>query len=721
MNRPEVPEGKTVPTTTEKRIEALRTSIRAHDHRYYVLDEPSISDAEYDALLRELQALETRYPAAVTPDSPTQRVGAAPSRAFAEVTHAVPMLSLANAFDEDEVRDFDRRLRERVGADGDLGYMCEPKFDGLAVSLRYERGRLVQAATRGDGTRGEDVTANVRTIKAIPLRLRARSEPPELLEVRGEILMPLAGFERLNRQAEERGEKIFVNPRNAAAGSLRQLDPQVTAARPLSFFAYGLGEGQQQAGVATQSELLDRMSEWGLPVVRQRERVDSIEGCLAYYARMSAARGALPFQIDGVVYKANRYDQQAQAGFVARAPRWAIAHKFPAEEATTVLRAVEWQVGRTGALTPVARLEPVFVGGVTVANATLHNPHEIARKDIRVGDTVVVRRAGDVIPEIVRAITEKRPASSRPVEVPARCPVCGAGVEYRDLRPARKDSAGEAAAVPYCSGGLSCAAQRKESLRHFASRKAMDIEGLGNKTIAEFVNDGLLTDAAGIYRLHEHREALQGREGFGKKSVAELLAAIERSKDTTLPRFLYALGIPEVGEVTARAVAESLRTLENIRRAALEYERACDELREQGISEHLFGARLKDADLLRVDGVGAGVAACIAHFFSEPRNLAVIERLIETGIHWVEAEPVDTGGPLAGKTFVLTGTLDALTRDEAKAAVERLGGRVTGSVSGKTDYVVAGADPGSKLTRAEKLGVPILNEVTFLRLLGEDG
>lgn len=707
---------KRIPAAGRKRIDELRESLREHNYRYYVLDAPSISDAEYDRLLRELQDWEKQYPQVVTSDSPTQRIGAPPSGAFTEVVHDVPMLSLANAFDEQEVRDFDRRLRERIGDDGDIDYMCEPKFDGLAVSLRYEQGRLVQAATRGDGTSGEDVTANVRTIKAIPLSVRRQPEPPPHIEVRGEVLMPISGFERLNREAGEKGEKVFVNPRNAAAGSLRQLDPNVTAARPLSFFAYGLGEGQKQAGVDRQSALLDRLAEWGFPVAKQRARVRGVEGCLRYFAKMGEARGSLPFQIDGVVYKADRFVQQERAGFVARAPRWALAHKFPAEEATTVLKAVEWQVGRTGALTPVARLEPIFVGGVTVSNATLHNPDEIARKDIRVGDTVVVRRAGDVIPEIVRAILGKRPKSVRAVVVPVKCPVCGSDVEYRELRAYRKDAPGEAAAVPYCSGGLSCAAQRKESLRHFASRKAMDIEGLGDKRIAEFVDDGLLNDVADIYALHRYRKDLEHREGFGEKSVGELLAAIERSKDTTLPRFLYALGIPEVGEVTAKAVVGSLHTLEGIREAALEYEKQGNLLRDKGVSEHLFGARLKDTALLRVEGVGAGVASCIAHFFAQPRNRRVIERLLMAGIHWPEVEPMEAG-PFSGETFVLTGALKGMTRDEAKTVIEGLGGRVTGSVSGKTDYVVAGADPGSKLSKAEKLGVTVLDESAFMKLI----
>jgi len=716
MNRPEAPEASGVPPDAQKRIDALRTSIRNHNYRYYVLDDPTVSDAEYDALLRDLEGLEQKYPAAVTPDSPTQRVGATPGTAFSEVVHAIPMLSLANAFSEQEVEDFDRRLHERLGVAGELTYMCEPKFDGLAVSLRYERGRLVQAATRGDGVTGEDVSANVRTVKSIPLRLRDDARPPEVLEVRGEVLMPIAGFERMNREAGKKGEKTFVNPRNAAAGSLRQLDPSVTARRPLSFYAYGVGEGHEALAAGTQYALLERLAELGLPVTHDRARASGVAGCLEYYRRMGEARAGLTFQIDGVVYKLDSYARQQEAGFVARAPRWALAHKFPAEESTTVLRAVEWQVGRTGALTPVARLEPVFVGGVTVSNATLHNPEEITRKDVRVGDTVVVRRAGDVIPEIVRIVPEMRPKNAKPVQVPRQCPVCGSDVERRDLRPVRKGGDEREAAALYCSGGLSCAAQRKESLRHFASRRAMDIEGLGEKTIAEFVDEGLLEDVSDIYGLHGHREALQQREGFGEKSVSELLAAIERSKDTTLPRFLYALGIPEVGEVTARAVAGSLRTLDGIRAAALDYEKACNELRGQGVSEHLYGARLKESALLRVEGVGAGVAACIAHFFAQPRNRAVIERLLKAGIHWPEAESA-AEGPLTGKTFVLTGALDSMTRDEAKDAIERLGGRVTGSVSGKTDYVVAGADPGSKLTRAGKLGVAVLEESAFIKLI----
>ncbi len=705
-----------VPADARKRIETLRESIRTHNYRYYVLDDPTVSDAEYDALLRELESLEKKYPSTVTPDSPTQRVGAAPSTAFSEVVHAIPMLSLANAFSEQEVVDFDRRLHERLGLGDDLTYMCEPKFDGLAVSLRYERGRFVQAATRGDGVSGEDVTANARTIKSVPLRLRDEADPPEVLEVRGEVLMPIAGFERMNREAGEKGEKTFVNPRNAAAGSLRQLDPSVTSRRPLAFYAYGVGEGYEALAVETQYDLLDRLGKLGMPVTRDRERAAGVAGCLAYFRRMGDSRKDLEFQIDGVVYKLDSYALQQEAGFVSRAPRWALAHKFPAEEATTELRAVEWQVGRTGALTPVARLEPVFVGGVTVSNATLHNPEEIARKDIRVGDTVVVRRAGDVIPEIVRVVPEMRPKNAKPIKVPAKCPVCGSDVERRDLRPVRKDDAEREAAAPYCSGGLSCAAQRKESLRHFASRRAMDIEGLGEKTIAEFVDDGLLADVADIYRLHGHRDELVERDGFGEKSVGELLASIERSKETTLDRFLYALGIPEVGEVTAKALAAALGSLEAIEQAALEFEDASRALRDEGVPEYRFGARLKDAALLGVEGIGYGVAACIAHFFAQKRNQAVIRRLLGSGIRW-PAVRARGKGPLSGKTFVLTGTLEGFTRDEAKDRIEALGGHASGSVSKKTDYVVAGANPGSKRDKAEKLGIEILDEAAFIKLI----
>jgi len=697
------------------RAKHLREAIHRHNYLYYVRNAPEISDEQYDALLRDLQKLEADDPGLVTADSPTQRVGAPPSNAFAEVRHSVPMLSLDNAFSEEEVREFDRRVREGLDAKGAVEYMAEPKFDGLAISIRYEDGVLVQAATRGDGNTGEDVTANVRTVKAVPLRLRREGKPPAVLEVRGEVYMPVAGFETMNRDAERRGEKVFVNPRNAAAGSLRQLDPTITANRPLEFYGYAAGEGLQSLHADRQSKVLDRLESLGVPVTRERRVVQGVEGCLEFFRGLADRRDTLPFQIDGVVYKVNRFPLQEELGFVARAPRWAIAHKFPAEEATTQLRAVEWNVGRTGALTPVAKLEPVFVGGVTVSNATLHNPDEIARKDIRIGDTVVVRRAGDVIPEVVRVIAEKRPKGARAPELPARCPICGSDVERRTLRQSRKDEIREEV-VPYCSGGLTCAAQRKESLRHFASRRAMDIEGLGDKTIDEFVDDGLLGDVADIYRLHAHRKSLEEREGFGEKSIGELLKSIDKSRDTTLARFLYALGIPEVGEVTARNLAAAFGTFEALQAAAAAYLEAIDEARAADVPEHRIGDKVKEEPLRQVEGVGHSIAESIGHFLDQKRNRDVIRDLVRLGVHWKEEAPTREG-PLSGKTFVLTGALDTLSRDEAGERIQQLGGRVTGSVSKKTDYVVVGADPGSKYSKAQKLGVTILDEPQFLKLL----
>lgn len=701
------------------RIGKLRTELERHNYLYYVKDAPEISDAEYDRMLRELQELEAQHPEFVTPDSPTRRVGTEPSGLFAEVRHSVPMLSIDNAFDEEEVREFDRRVRSRLGVEAPLAYMAEPKFDGLAVNLRYEKGRLVRAATRGDGEKGEDVTANVRTIRAVPLSLRGQGRPPGVLDVRGEVYMPKAGFARLNAEAAGRGERTFVNPRNAAAGSLRQLDPQVTAGRPLAFFSYGVGEGVEALGEKRQSDLLDRLETLGVPVCHERRLVEGIEGCLEFFKRIGERRARLPFGIDGVVYKVDRFDQQERLGFVARAPRWAIAHKFPAEEETTRIRDVEWNVGRTGALTPVAKLDPVFVGGVTVSNATLHNPDEIERKDVRIGDIVVVRRAGDVIPEIVRVVPEKRPKGARKIKVPAKCPVCGSDVERRELREARGDEPAEERAVPYCSAGLACPAQRKESLRHFATRRAMDIEGLGDKRIEEFVEAGLLNDAADIYALGKRRGELERREGFGKRSVAELLKAIDGSKTTTLARFLYALGIPEVGEVTARDLAAHFGTLEALSEAAASYLKQRDKLRaESDLSQGRIAARLEDGELRRIAGVGDRVAVAIAYFFAQPRNRDVIRRLLAAGVHCPEAER-RAGGALEGKTFVLTGTLDSLTREEATGRIERLGGRVTGSVSKKTDYVVVGAEPGSKLETAKKLEIETLDEKQFLALLKE--
>jgi len=662
-----------------ERVEALRQQINYHNYRYYVLDDPEIPDSEYDRLMRELQELERRYPELVTPDSPTQRVGAAPLEAFGEVRHRVPMLSLANAFDDDELREFDARVRKLLDTAGPVEYAAEPKLDGLAISLRYEAGRLVQGATRGDGYRGEDVTANVRTIDTIPLRLLGKRWP-KVLEVRGEVFMSKSGFRRLNEEARRKGEKPFANPRNAAAGSLRQLDPRITAQRPLAFFAYGWGELSVERLADTHAESLLRLRDFGLPIAPQLEVLQGVEACLDYHRRLLQARDALDYDIDGVVFKVNDLDAQARLGYVSRAPRWAIAHKFPAEEALTRVRDVEWQVGRTGALTPVARLEPVQVGGVTVQNATLHNLDEIRKKDIHIGDTVYVRRAGDVIPEIVRVLPERRPPDARPIELPERCPVCGSEV----IKP-------EGEAIARCTGGLYCPAQRKESIRHFASRRAMDIEGLGEKLVEQLVDRGLVHDPADLYGLTKAQ--LVSLERMGEKSAQNLLDALERSKRTTLPRFLYALGIREVGEATALALARHFGTLEAIERAD-----------EEALQE--------------VPDIGPIVAAHIAAFFRQEHNLEVIERLRRAGVHWPEftSSPSADEQPLAGKTFVLTGALSR-PRDQVKAELQALGARVTGSVSRKTDYLVAGEEPGSKLDKAKALGVTILDEQGLQRLL----
>ncbi|PZN32992.1 MAG: DNA ligase [Proteobacteria bacterium] len=664
----------------KKRARELREQIEWHNYRYHVLDDPEIPDAEFDLLMRELIELEQAHPELVTPESPTQRVGAAPVGSLPVVTHSVPMLSLENAFTEEDVIAFDRRVRERLETDDGVEYAAEPKLDGLAVSLRYEHGRLVQAATRGDGVRGEDVTHNVRTIKAVPLRLRGT--PPELLEVRGEIFMPLAGFKALNERAQARGEKTFVNPRNAAAGTLRQLDPRLTARRPLDVYFYGLGETRGWKLPARHSEILEQLREWGLRISPLLEVVRGVEGCLAYYREVGQQRASLPYEIDGVVYKVNSLIQQRELGFIARAPRWAIAHKFPAHEVSTVLRDVEFQVGRTGALTPVARLEPVFVGGVTVSNATLHNMDEIERKDVRIGDTVIVRRAGDVIPEIVKVVVNKRPPDARVVRLPKKCPVCKSDVER---------VAGEA--VARCTGGLYCAAQRKEALRHFASRRALDIDGLGTKIIDQLVESGRVKSPADLYGLTV--EELAGLERMAAKSATKLVAAIERSKQTTLARFLYALGIPEVGERTAEALASYFGSLEALQEAT-------------------------EAQIQEVPDVGPVVAAHVRHFLDQPHNREVIAALRGHGVHWPAQarRAAAEGGPLAGKTFVLTGTLDSMSREQAGERIAALGGKVTGSVSKKTDYVVVGAEPGSKLAKAQALGVPILDERAFLELLG---
>lgn len=673
------------PEDVQERVKLLREQIDRHNYEYHVLDAPTVPDAEYDRLLRELESLESRYPALVTADSPTQRVGAQPVAAFGEVGHTEPMLSLGNAFSDEELRAFGKRVRDRLAAAGievaePLLFMAEPKLDGAAISIRYEHGHLTLAATRGDGTTGEDVTHNVRTIKAVPLRLQGR-ELPSVLEVRGEVFMPKAGFEAYNRQATERGERTFVNPRNAAAGSLRQLDPRLTAQRPLDVFFYGLGETRDWQVPPTQSEVLAQLRRWGLRVCPQGEVVAGVEGCLDYYRRMGTRRASLPYEIDGVVYKVDRRDYQRQLGAVSRAPRWAIAHKFPAQEELTVVREVEFQVGRTGALTPVARLEPVFVGGVTVSNATLHNMDELRRKDVRIGDSVIVRRAGDVIPEVVQVILERRPADARLVELPAHCPVCGSDVKRQ-----------EGEAVARCVGGLYCAAQRKEALRHFASRKAMDIVGLGSKLIEQLVDLGLVRTPADLYCLE--LDQISSLERMGAKSAEKLLASLAASKQTTLPRFLFALGIREVGEATAATIAAHFGDLGAIQEA-------------------------DEEALQAVPDVGPIVAAHVRSFFAEPHNREVITELLAAGISWpaTKAPAADAPAPLAGKTFVLTGTLSSLTREEATARLTALGARVTSSVSSKTDYVVAGESAGSKLAKAELLGVSVLSEQALLALL----
>lgn len=669
---------------TRKKLETLRNQLRHHNYQYHVLDAPEIPDAEYDRLMRELQALEARHPELITDDSPTQRVGAEPVKAFGTVKHKVPMLSLDNAFSEAAVRDFHRRVTERLelAIDADLSYSAEPKLDGAAVSLLYERGVLVRGATRGDGTTGEDITHNVRTIEAVPLRLLGKRIPGRL-EVRGEVFMPRAGFRKFNEQALQKGEKTFVNPRNAAAGSLRQLDPRLTAARPLDIYLYAVGLIEDGSLPDRHSAVLDRLREWGFKVCPERKVVRGIEGCFAYYEEIGRRRDALSYDIDGVVYKVDRLDYQRELGFVSRAPRWAIAHKFPAQEEVTVVKDVEFQVGRTGAITPVARLEPVFVGGVTVSNATLHNMDELHRKDVRVGDSVVVRRAGDVIPEVVQVMKDRRPKNTKPVRMPKKCPVCGSAVTRI-----------EGEAVARCTGGLFCAAQRIESLKHFVSRRALDIDGLGAKLIEQLVAIDRLKTPADIFQLE--KDELMALERMGGKSAENLIAAIEKSKDTTLSRFLYGLGIREVGEATAVALATHFGKLEPIMNAG-------------------------EDELLQVPDVGPIVASRIRAFFAEKHNQEIIQQLIGSGVRWEEIEPAarQTEGPLAGKTFVLTGTLSDMTRDEAKARIQAMGGKVSGSVSKKTDYVIYGDNAGSKLTKAQNLEIETLDEAAFQKLLSD--
>jgi DNA ligase (NAD+) len=660
------------------RAHELRELLDRYNYRYHALDDPEVPDAEYDRLMLELRALEAQHPQLQTPDSPTMRVGAAPVSAFGTVKHRVAMLSLDNAFSEDEVRDFDRRIHERLAQEDSISYSAEPKLDGLAISARYEDGVFVQGATRGDGETGEDVTQNLRTIKSLPLKLR-KGRVPRVLEVRGEVFMPFAGFKRFNEEALARGEKGFINPRNAAAGSLRQLDPRMTAARPLDLFIYGIGAIEGEELPQRHSETLQELRRLGFKICPQSRVVESVEGCLKYYREIGAARPSLPYQIDGVVYKVDDVNLQRKLGFISRAPRWAIAHKFPAEEALTVVRGIEFQVGRTGALTPVARLEPVFVGGVTVSSATLHNMDELVRKDVRVGDTVVVRRAGDVIPEVARVLPERRVAGAELVTLPGTCPVCGS--------PVRRDAD---QAVARCTGGRRCAAQRKEEIRHFASRRAMDIQGLGDKLVEQLVDRDWTRTPADLFSLQAAQ--LATLERMGEKSAQKLQAAIDAAKHTTLPRFLYALGIRDVGEATALALAQYFPDIRVLRDASEE-------------------------EIQRVPDVGPVVARQVAGYFRDTDNAAVVDRLLRAGITWSAPAALSSRQPLLEKTFVLTGTLASLTREAATDAIVQRGGKVSGSVSKKTDYVVAGAEAGSKLKKAEQLGIAILDEQAFLELL----
>jgi len=664
-----------------QRIATLREKINHHNYCYYVLDNPEIPDAEYDRLMRELESLEQQYPETITPDSPTQRVGSAPLKEFAEVKHSIPMLSLGNAFEEQELIDFDRRVREGLDVDS-VDYSAEPKLDGLAISLLYEDGVLVRGATRGDGFTGEDVTQNVRTIDSIPLKLIGK-DYPHVLEVRGEVFMSKKGFEDLNERQRQNGEKTFANPRNAAAGSLRQLDSRITAARPLELYCYGLGivEGHSMPG--RHSEIMQTLKSWGLRVNPESRLVTGAEGCLGYHRKMLQKRESLAYDIDGVVFKVDRVDQQETLGFVSRAPRWAIAHKFPAEEEMTKLIGIDVQVGRTGALTPVARLEPIFVGGVTITNATLHNQDEIERKDVRIGDTVIVRRAGDVIPEVVQPVLpERKNKKLRKFKMPTECPVCGSKVVRL-----------EGEAVSRCTGGLYCPAQRREAIKHFVSRRAMDIEGIGDKLVEQLDQLGMIKDVSDLY--HLKAEAIAGIERMGEKSADNLIKALEHSKKTTLPRFLFALGIRQVGETTAQTLARHFGTLEALMQASEEA-------------------------LIAVQDVGPVVAQSIVSFFKEKHNRDVVKKLIKAGIHWPEEKaPSSQSQTLAGKTFVLTGTLPNMNRNDAKEKLQRLGAKVSGSVSKKTDYVVVGADPGSKAVKAEELGIRMIDEDQLLKLLGE--
>lgn len=661
-----------------KKIETLRQEINEHDYYYHVLDAPIISDAEYDQKSQALKNLEKQHPEFITPDSPTQRVGAKPLKEFKQVTHEIPMGSLENAFSEEEMSAFDRRIKNLLDITNDIEYVCEPKMDGVAVSIRYEEGRLVRAATRGDGETGEDVTQNIRTIKMIPLHLRGKHYP-KILEVRGEVYMSKKGFDEFNAKASAQGEKIFINPRNAAAGSLRQLDPNITKLRPLSIYFYGIGSKPNAEIPATQAGLLSALKNWGLPVCPYVKAVKGLAACLDYYQSMGEKRKQLPYEIDGVVFKVDSQEYQTQLGAVSKRPRWAIAYKFPAEEVETIIESVEFQVGRTGALTPVARLQPVFVHGVTISNATLHNMDEIHRKKVHIGDRVIVRRAGDVIPEVVRVVAHHGSKNIKEIHLPTHCPICHSKVEQI-----------EGEAVARCSGGLFCPAQRKEAMKHFASRRAMDIEGLGDKIIDQLVDKELVHSVADLYSLTLAQ--LANLDRMADKSAQNILDALQKSKKTTLARFLFSLGIREVGEATAKQLANHFGDLPS-----------------------LFSAT--EESLQAVPDIGPVVAGHIIAFFAEKHNHKIIEQLIAAGIHWPKIEKKSQDLPLTGKTFVLTGTLHKMSREEAKEKLESLGAKVAGSVSAKTSYVVVGEDAGSKLLKAKELDVELLDEELFLELM----
>ncbi|CAM3074372.1 DNA ligase [Klebsiella spallanzanii] len=669
--------------SNEQKLTELRTTLRHHEYLYHVMDMPEIPDAEYDRLMRELRELEAQHPELITPDSPTQRVGAAPLASFSQVRHEVPMLSLDNVFDEESFLAFNKRVQDRLKNTDDLTYCCELKLDGLAVSILYENGVLVQAATRGDGTTGEDITSNVRTIRAIPLKLRG-DDIPQRLEVRGEVFLPQAGFEKINEEARRTGGKVFANPRNAAAGSLRQLDPRITAKRPLTFFCYGVGVLEGGELPASHSARLQQFKAWGLPVSERVKLCHTPEEVLTYYRKVEEDRPKLGFDIDGVVIKVDSLALQEQLGFVARAPRWAVAFKFPAQEQMTFVRDVEFQVGRTGAITPVARLEPVHVAGVLVSNATLHNADEIDRLGLRIGDKVVIRRAGDVIPQVVNVVLSERPEETREIVFPTHCPVCHSDVERV-----------EGEVVTRCTGGLICGAQRKEALKHFVSRRALDVEGMGDKIIDQLVEKEYVHTPADLFLLTPGK--LTGLDRMGPKSAQNVVDALEKSKETTFARFLYALGIREVGEATAAGLAAHFGTIEALEQASID-------------------------DLQKVPDVGIVVATHVRNFFAEESNREVIAQLRKEGVRWpapvvVNAEEIDS--PFAGKTVVLTGSLSQLSRDDAKAQLVALGAKVAGSVSKKTDLVIAGEAAGSKLAKAQELGIMVIDEAEMVRLLGE--